>query len=72
MFYRVLNTPLLWNFITFIIKPNPNCANNNPKLQTFFKILYLFFQFVFKFTSFNYTDERHLKHIQGWSLKTKN
>ena len=37
MFYRVLNAPLFRKFIVFIIKLNPICANNNPKLQNFFK-----------------------------------
>ena len=33
MFYKVLNAPVLWKFVIFVIKPNPICANNNPKLQ---------------------------------------
>ena len=37
MFYNVLNMSLPWKFVTFVIKPNPICANNNPKLQNFFK-----------------------------------
>ena len=37
MFYKVLNTTLLWKFVVFVIKPNYICSNNNPKLQNFFK-----------------------------------
>ena len=37
MFYKVLNMPLLWKFVIFVIKLNPTCTNNNPKLQNFFK-----------------------------------
>ena len=36
-FYKVLNTPLLWKFVVFVIKPNYIFSNNNPKLQNFFK-----------------------------------
>ena len=37
MFYRILNTSLLWNRHHLYIKPNFICANKNPKLQNFFK-----------------------------------
>ena len=37
MFYRVLNTLLLWGFVIFIIKPNSIYANNTPNLQIFYK-----------------------------------
>ena len=37
MFCKFLNMPLLWKFVTFVIKPSHICANNNPKLQNLFK-----------------------------------
>ena len=37
MFHKVLNMPLLWKFVIFVIKPYPICTNNNPKPQNFFK-----------------------------------
>ena len=39
MIYRVLNTSFLFFgiFLIFIIKPNLICANNYPKLESFFK-----------------------------------
>ena len=37
MFYKVLNMLLLSKFVIFVIKLNPICPNNNPKLQNFFK-----------------------------------
>ena len=38
MFCQVLNMPLLWKFVIFVIKSNPICANNNPKLHNLFKM----------------------------------
>ena len=29
--------PVLWKLVIFVIKPNPICTSNNPKLQNFFK-----------------------------------
>lgn len=33
MYYKVLNTTLLWKFVIFVIKPSTICANNNLKLK---------------------------------------
>ena len=29
--------PVLWKLVIFVIKPNPICTGNNPKLQNLFK-----------------------------------